>query len=41
MAGHAPGLPIEVSSGGTSDPNALVMLEVQAAQPFSSPARFE
>jgi quercetin dioxygenase-like cupin family protein len=41
MPGHAPGLPMEVSSSGAGDLNALVMFVVDAAKPFSSPARFE
>lgn len=41
MPGHAPGLPMEVSSSGTGDLNALVMFVVDAAKPFSSPAKFE
>ena len=38
MPGHAPGMPMEVSSTGTSDLNALVMFVVDATKPFSSPA---
>jgi hypothetical protein len=38
MAGHGPGMPMEVSSSGTSDLNALVMFVVDATKPFSSPA---
>ena len=38
MPGHAPGMPMEVSSSGTSDLNALVMFVVDATKPFSSPA---
>jgi hypothetical protein len=38
MPGHGPGMPMEVSSSGTSDLNALVMFVVDATQPFSSPA---
>ena len=41
MPGHAPGLPMEVSSSGAGDLNALVMFVVDAAKPFSSPAKFE
>jgi hypothetical protein len=41
MPGHSPGMPMEVSSGGASDLNALVMFVVDAAKPFSSPAKFE
>lgn len=38
MPGHGPGMPMEVSSSGTSDLNALVMFVVDATQPFSTPA---
>ena len=38
MAGHGPGMPMEVSSSGTTDLNALVMFVVDATKPFSSPA---
>lgn len=38
MPGHGPGMPMEVSSSGTSDLNALVMFVVDASQPFSTPA---
>lgn len=38
MPGHGPGMPMEVSSSGTSDLNALVMFVVDAKQPFSSAA---
>ena len=38
MAGHEPGIPMEVSSSGTSDLTALVMFVVDATKPFSSPA---
>ncbi|MEP6837097.1 MAG: cupin domain-containing protein [Bradyrhizobium sp.] len=38
MPGHGPGMPMEVSSSGTSDLNALVMFFVDATQPFSTPA---
>jgi hypothetical protein len=31
-------MPMEVSSSGTSDLNALVMFVVDATKPFSSPA---
>ncbi len=41
MAGHAPGMPMEVSSNGASDLDALVMFVLDASQPFSSPARLE
>jgi hypothetical protein len=38
MPGHAPGMPMEISSSGTGDLNALVMFVVDATKPFSSPA---
>jgi hypothetical protein len=38
MPGHGPGMPMEVSSSGTSDLNALVMFVMDATKPFSSPA---
>jgi hypothetical protein len=38
MPGHGPGMPMEVSSSGTSDLTALVMFVVDADKPFSSPA---
>ncbi len=38
MPGHGPGMPMEVSSSGTSDLTALVMFLVDATKPFSSPA---
>lgn len=41
MAGHRPDTPMEVSSSGTSDLDALVMFVVDATRPFSSPAKFE
>jgi len=41
MPGHGPDTPMEVFSSGTSDLNALVMFVVDAAKPFSSPAKFE
>jgi len=41
MAGHAPGLPMEVSSNGASDLDALVMFVVDASRPFSLPAHLE
>jgi quercetin dioxygenase-like cupin family protein len=39
MLGHESGTPMEVSSSGTSDLNALVMFVVDATNPFSSPAK--
>ncbi len=38
MPGHGPGMPMEVSSSGTSDMTALVMFVTDAGKPFSSPA---
>ena len=38
MPGHGPGMPMEVSSSGTSDLKALVMFVADASKPFSSPA---
>jgi hypothetical protein len=38
MPGHAPGMPMEISSSGNGDLNALVMFVVDATKPFSSPA---
>jgi len=38
MPGHGPDMPMEVSSSGTIDLNALVMFVVDATKPFSSPA---
>lgn len=38
MPGNGPGMPMEVSSSGTTDLNALVMFVVDATKPFSSPA---
>ncbi len=39
MVGHEAGTPMEVSSSGTSDLNALVMFVVDATNPFSTPAK--
>ena len=41
ITGHGPDTPMEVSSSGASDLNALVMFVVDATRPFSSPAKFE
>jgi hypothetical protein len=41
MPGHGPDMPMEVFSSGTSDLNVLVMFVVDAARPFSSPAKFD
>src|SRR5262249_12725548 len=38
MPGHGPGMPMEVSSSGSSDLHALVMFVMDATKPFSSPA---
>jgi hypothetical protein len=38
MAGHGPGMPMEVSSTGTTDLHALVMFVMDATKPFSSAA---
>ena len=40
MNGHGADMPMEVFSSGTSDLDALVMFVVDAAKPFSSPAKF-
>jgi hypothetical protein len=41
MPGRDPGTPMQISSRGTQDLNALVMFVVDATKPFSSPAKFE
>ena len=38
LPGHGPDMPMEISSSGTRDLNALVMFIVDATKPFSSPA---
>lgn len=38
-AGHGPDTPMQVSSSGSEDLHALVMFLVDAARPFSSPAK--
>ena len=38
MPGHGPGMPMEVSSSGSSDLHALVMFVMDATKPFSVPA---
>jgi hypothetical protein len=38
MPGHGPGMPMEVSSTGTTDLQALVMFVMDATKPFSSAA---
>ena len=39
-AGHGADVPMQVSSTGSSDLHSLVMFVVDAARPFSSPAKF-
>ena len=39
MIGHGTDVPMEVSSSGTTELNALVMFVVDASRPFSSPAK--
>jgi len=39
MIGHGADLPMEVSSSGTTELNALVMFVVDATRPFSTPAK--
>jgi hypothetical protein len=41
MAGHSADMPMQISSSGSTDLHSLVMLVVDAAKPFSSPARFD
>jgi|SRR6185295_17035541 hypothetical protein len=41
MPGHGAGTPMEVSSTGTTDLDALVMFVVDATKPFSAPAELE
>jgi hypothetical protein len=41
MNGYGADMPMEVSSSGTIDLNALVMFVVDATKPFSFPAEFE
>ena len=38
VPGHGPNVPMEVSSGGSSELRALVMFVTDATKPFSSPA---
>jgi hypothetical protein len=38
MPGHGPGMPMQVSSTGSTDLHALVMFVMDATKPFSSPA---
>jgi hypothetical protein len=38
MAGHGPGIPMEVFNRGTRDSSVLVMFVTDATKPFSSPA---
>jgi hypothetical protein len=39
-AGHGADMPMQVSSSGSTDLHSLVMFVVDAAKPFSSPAKF-
>jgi quercetin dioxygenase-like cupin family protein len=39
VIGHKAGTPMEVSSSGTGDLNALVMFVVDATNPFSTPTK--
>jgi hypothetical protein len=39
MSGHSADMPMQVSSSGSTDLHALAMFVVDAAKPFSSPAR--
>jgi len=41
MAGRGPDMPMEVSSTGATQMNALVMFVVDATRPFSSPAKLQ
>jgi hypothetical protein len=41
MNGHGADMPMEVFSAGTTELDQLVMFVVDAAKPFSSPAKFE
>jgi quercetin dioxygenase-like cupin family protein len=41
MIGHGPDTPMQVSSSGSSDLNAVVMFVVDATKPFSSSAKFD
>jgi hypothetical protein len=41
VPGHGPGVPMEVSSSGSTDLDQLVMFVVDATKPFSSPAKFD
>jgi hypothetical protein len=40
MNGHPAGMPMEVFNSGTTDLTALIMFVVDAAKPFSVPAKF-
>jgi quercetin dioxygenase-like cupin family protein len=40
IVGHGADTPMQVSSSGSSDLEALVMFVVDADRPFSSPAKF-
>jgi hypothetical protein len=39
LAGHAPGMAMEVFNSGTTDLTALIMFVVDATRPFSEPAK--
>lgn len=41
MSGHEPGMPMQVYSAGHTNLRVLVLFVVDAAKPFSSPAKFE
>jgi hypothetical protein len=41
MNGHTPDMPMEVFNAGTTDLTALIMFVLDAAKPFSVPAKFE
>lgn len=40
MNGHSADMPMEVFNGGTTELTALIMFVVDAARPFSTPAKF-
>lgn len=41
MNGHMPGMTMQVFNAGTTDLTALIMFVVDAAKPFSVPAKFD
>jgi quercetin dioxygenase-like cupin family protein len=41
MVGHGADVPMQVSSSGSTDLHSLVMFELDATRPFSSPAKFD